>query len=283
MTRKQTTRLLLSAVSTAALALTVSACSDESGSSTAENCTWDGDYETIEEGKLAVGVSDMPPQSNTTGPEGMGGIDAELIRLFAEQECLDIDVVTGASSAMIPGVEQGRTDVALGGWNRTEDRAEIVSLSAPLYIDPLAIVSEDAIDEIAELEGKVIGTVDGFHYVESLREVFGSDLKLYPSPENMAQDLSAGRIDAAIDGAIAATVTYDLNEFTNVIARPDERIPATIEPAQGSLVFNIDNEDLTSAFNEFVAEVKESGEYEEILIESGIDPSVLETGEPRFL
>ncbi|MEV0971287.1 substrate-binding periplasmic protein [Microtetraspora glauca] len=272
---------LLSTITVASVALV--GCSSEGDTTVAADCKPAHTFSTVSKGTLTVGVTDMPPQVTTTGEGGMGGIDADIIRLFAKAECTTITVQTGNSAAVIPGVQQGRSDVALGGWNRTKERSTIVSLSDPLYIDPLAIISAAGTDTIKTLEGKTVGTVDGYNYVPSLKAVFGDKLKLYPTPVNMAQDLDAGRIDAAVDGAIAAAVTYNMDKFKVAVAQGDDRVPATQEAAQGALVFNLGNAELTKAFNEFLAGIRKDGTLAGILKNHNVPAEVLETGDPRLI
>lgn len=270
--------------STLAIAsVTLVGCSSSTGTDVADDCTPLHEFSTVKDGTLTVGVTDMPPQVSTTGDKGMSGIDAELIELFAAAECLPVTIASGNSGTMIPAVEQGRSDVALGGWNRTAARDEIVGLSDPLYIDPLAIISADGIDTIKALEGQVVGTVDGYNYVPSLQAVFGDNLRLYPTPLDLASDLSAGRIVAAIDGAIAASLSYDLSKFEVAIAKKDDRVPPTVEAAQGALVFNKKNTEILDAFNAFLVTVRDDGSFAKILESFDVPVDVLEVGEPRLL
>lgn len=60
-------------------------------------------------------------------------------------------------------------------------------------------------------------------------------------------------------------------------------MPATVNAAQGALVFNIENTEILAAFNEFLVGVRESGEFAAILEAHNVPSDVLEVGEPRLL
>ncbi|MGB3482583.1 MAG: transporter substrate-binding domain-containing protein [Mycobacterium sp.] len=274
---------LRSAVTALAVAGMLSACTSAGGSQapSADCVPAHENLDLISAGTLTIGVSDMPPQSSTTGPDGYSGLDADIINGFAATECLSVTPISGASSAMVPGVEQHRWDTALGGWYRTEKRNEVVTMADPMYLDSLAIIAAEP-ETITSLEGKRVGTVDGYLYVPDLKSVYGDNLTLYPSVLELAQDLKAGRIDAAIDGAVSAPTTYG-DAFVISVPDADPRVSATSVPGQCSLPFAKSNTTLLAAFNDYIAAIKLDGTLAELLTEYGIDPKLADTGAPRLL
>lgn len=241
------------------------------------------DLGTISAGTLTIGVTDAPPLSSTVGEKGYSGLDADILDGFAKTECLTVTPVSGAVSAMIPGIEQARWDTALGGWYRTKARAEILTPSDPTYLDTLVIVSKEGLGSISDLEGKKVGTHDGTVVIEDLKKVLGDDLALYPSPLNVEQDLKAGRIEAALAFGLEASVVYKTDGYKLVQAKPDDRVKTTLEPGQTAIHFNKSANTLRAAFNDYLAKIKKDGTLASDLKKYGFDPSIGETGEPRLM
>lgn len=249
----------------------------------AADCEPEHEFETIEEGTLTVGVYDLPPYASTNGPGGMSGVDADIVREIAERECLSITAVPSNAPSIIPSVQQGRTDLGIGDWNRTKERVEMVSMSAPLYLDQMGIMSEEGISEISELEGKAVGTIDGYLWVEDLQQILGGDLRLYPSSVNLLQDLKAGRIEVGIDAYGALVEEEEETGLQVAVPEPDPRVGVTEEPGQAGFPMSPDNQAMLEAFNEVIADLHEEGRIAEILEANGLDPSAADVGDPRLI
>lgn len=263
----------------------LAACGGDGGASTvAEDCTPAHTFDTVEEGVLTVGVYDLPPYISTTGEGGMSGIDAELVREVAALECLEVKAVSAEAAAQIPGVQNGRLDVAVGDWYRTEARAEVVNISDPLYLDDMGIISADGVDTVSGLEGRTVGTVDGYLWVEDLKTLLGDDLKLYPSATNLQQDLKAGRIDIGIDSYGSAVQTLEGDDSLQIAkAQPDPRVAASEQPAQSGWPLPKDNQALLDAINADIATLHENGTIEKVLTDHGLDASAADVGDPRLI
>jgi polar amino acid transport system substrate-binding protein len=272
------------AISVGATTLLLTACGGDGGTASANaDCTPEHEFETVTEGTLTVGLVDLPPYAMTTGEDGMSGVDADIVKEFAERECLTITAQPGDAAALIPSVQQGRMDMAIADWYRTAAREEVVDLSDPLYLDDMGILSEDGISEISELEGRKVGTVDGYLWVQDLQEVLGDDLVLYPSSVNMTQDLASGRIEVGVDSYGSALQTQEETGLEVQVAKPDPRVAASEEPAQAGIPVSPGNEGMLEALNAVIADLHESGRIAEILESYGLPASAADVGEPRLI
>jgi polar amino acid transport system substrate-binding protein len=272
------------AIVSAGAALLMSACGGGGGAPQATgDCTPRHQFSTVTEGTLTVGVFDLPPYSTTTGPDGIGGVDAEILREIAKAECLTITAQAGNTPSLIPGVQQGRFDLAIGDWYRTEARAKIVNLSDPLYLDDMGIISATGVTTVAEMEGKKVGTVDGYLWVQDLQKVLGDNLALYPSSVDMNQDFKAGRIEIGVDSYGSALQTFKGTETKIEVAKPDDRVAASKEAAQATFPMAKDNADMLNAFNEIIAELHANGTIAKILEAHGLPASAEKTGPPRLI
>jgi len=156
-----------------------------------------------------------------------------------------------------------------------------------MYLDPSAIFSKDGIDTIAGLEGKTVGTVSGYLFVPDLQALLGGNLKLYPNGVALAQDLAAGRIDAAMDGytyGIYSQKTAGAYEGIQIkIPSSDERVGSTVRPPQAGVLYTKGNDSLGQALDAGVARLHAEGKLTEAVTAAGFDASLAETGEPYFV
>lgn len=267
------------AMTVAVAASTLAACGS-GDSDVAADCEPAHNFSTVDEGKLTVSTFEIPPYVETKG-ETLGGSDGDILTEIAKMECLTVEVKTAAVAAIVPSVQSGRADVAAGNFYRTVDRAEVVAMSDPLYLDQMGLVSESGIASIEELEGKTVGAISGYLWVDDLKAFLGDDLKLYSSALNMYQDIREGRIDVATDSYPAAA--HAAKGFEVKIAEPFDQVAASVEPGQSGFPLPPDNEEMIKAFNADIAELHKSGKIAEILKANGLEASAADVGEPRLI
>ena len=265
-----------------AASLLLAGCSSAGESTVADDCEPRSGVETVKDGVLTVALTNTPPYS-LEEDGSISGIDSDMVTEFAAEECLSIEFAPYTYATAIPAVEQARVDVALGGFYRTEARAEVVTLSEPLYLDELSVYSTEGFSSVDELLGKTIGTVEGYLWVDDLKNLPGTETRVYPDSLSLAQDLKAGRIDAALDGYGAATIATQGEDYKIEVLEEDDRVASTNEPSQTAVLFDPANEGLAEAFNELASEMREDGRLVDILAEYGLPASAAEVGDSRLI
>ena len=218
----------------------------------AQDCTPKHELTTIQPGALTVAVTTYAPYSYVDEAGVMKGIDGDIAAEIAKRECLQVKPVAVDPAAAIQYVLSGQADISTGDWYRTAERAKVMNLSAPLYTDQMGIYSKEGFEKVSDLEGKRVGTVQGYLWVADLKALLGSSLKLYPNSVNLQQDLSAGRLDVAIDGYSTGVVAKQkgaLKDIKVMIAAPDPRVKATKEAAQGGFPYSLKGKELGAALD----------------------------------
>lgn len=281
-----TKRASLAVASIMGLAL-LGACSTGGPEPTVEaGCEPDHEFSTVDDGYLTVATYEFAPHTVVDG-EKLSGIEGELLTEVARRECLTLKPMTsGGAAASVPAVETGRADLAAGDWWRTAARAEIVSLSDPLYLDQGALVTAEGFQTIADLEGHRFGSVVGNLWNDQFAEEFGDDFKVYQDGESAFDDLAAGRIDAIIDSVGATTARFEEDPIDGAEIVPlayDPRIPVTKQPGQVNWPTSKDNPELTEALNAQIQAMHEDGTIGELLEKYGIGADAADTGEPYLL
>lgn len=271
-------------VALAVVAGSLAACARDSnsGAAVAEDCKPQFEVDTIEQGVLTVGATDLPPFSAIEAGAPTQ-VDGEIISAFARAACLEVVAQPFTYSNAIPALQSDRVDIVIGCWNRTADRAEIVAISDPLYLDQMGLISKDGVTRIEDLLSRKVGTPDGYLWVDDMTALLGDNLKLYPSDVDVANDLKAGRIDVAADSYGAAVELFKDSGYKVTVAESDDRVAASQQPAQAGFPINRSNTSLLAAINDFLAQAHSDGTIARILEAHGLDASAADTGAPRLI
>ena len=256
------------------------------GMAAAQSCT--PKYQVsnlVTPGKLTVAFYEYPPFGVTTGGQ-LSGVDGDIVTAFAKDACLTLVPLVVDPAATIQYVISGKADVAGADWYRTAERAKVMGLSYPLYLDQMGIYSKDGIDTVAAIVGKQVGTVSGFLWVSDMQKVFGSALHLYPNPVALAQDPEAGRIQVAVDSYGTGIYGQKHGGYAGIqikVAKADPRIRASVEAAQATLLYTKGNASLQAALDADIEAMHKDGSIAKILASYGLDPSGADTGAPRVI
>lgn len=262
---------------------TLGACSSSSTVEADPDCTPAHEFETVEPGMLTVATYDYPPYTLIEGDDAITGLEGDLLTEFAARQCLELNVQSsGGAGAVIPSVETGRADLGAGDWYRTEDRAEVVRMSAPTVLDVAAAVSMTGISSDDLDQGYKVGSVSGSLWDQSLQSWLGDDFTIYQDPESIYSDLNAGRLDVIIVSAAAAITRFEDNpidgaEITTV--EPNDNVPEFERPGQVNFPSSLENEGFGDALDAVIQDMHDDGTISDIVEKYGLDPQVADVGE----
>jgi polar amino acid transport system substrate-binding protein len=272
----------LGVLAAAALALSACGSSDSGGSTVDASCKPENKISTVKDGVLTVALTNTPPYSFEKDKK-LAGIDSAIVTELAKRECLSVDFAPYTYATAIPAVKTGRADVAVGGFYRTAERAEQVTLSEPAYLDEMTVMSEDGASTVDEFSGKKVGTVEGYLWVDALKKLDGVETRVYPDSGALASDLKSGRLDIGIDGYGAASISAKGTDLKLEVLKEDPRVPATSEPSQTGILLNPKNADLATTFNALLEDMRSNGELVKILEANGLPASAAEVGPGRLI
>ncbi len=239
----------------------------------------------VSPGKLTVAIYEYPPFAVTTGGE-TGGVDGDILQSIAKTECLTLTTLVVDPAATIQYVISGKADIAGGDWYRTSERAKVLGLSYPTYLDQMGIYSKAGASTVAAMVGKEVGTVSGFLWVTDMQKLLGSKLHLYPNPVALAQDLENGRIEIGADSYGTGAYAQKHGGYKGIIikvAEPDPRVRASAEAAQANLLYTKSNASLGAALDADLQALHKDGSIAKFLSSFGLDPSGADTGPPRLV
>lgn len=252
----------------------------------AESCTPNPAFTTLKPGVITVAVYNYPPFTKVGGADDISGIDTEVVREIARRNCLTVAPVIVDPSAVIQNVLSNKVDLGIGDWFRTAERAKVLGMTWPLYVDQMAYYSRDGATQVSDLAGKRVGAVSGFLYAGQVQGSLGNPVVLYPNPVAMAQDLGTGRLDVAIDSYGTGVYAQSQGAYKDIrieIAKPDPKVPVTVEPAQIALLYNKNKVELGAALDGEIKKLHAEGKIAEILKNNGLAESGADVGEPRLI
>jgi polar amino acid transport system substrate-binding protein len=244
-------------------------------------------FTTMAPGKVTVAIYEYPPFT-TASSDGatIGGVDSDIVKRFAAENCLAVTPVVVDPAATVQYVLSGKADVAVGDWYRTAERAKVMGLSYPTYLDQMGIYSKTGVSKVSDLIGKKVGTVSGFLWVAELQKLLGANLVLYPNPVGLAQDLAAGRVEIGVDSFGTGAYAQKRGGYPGIqikVAEPDERVQSSIQAAQANVIYSKSNPDFGAALDDTIQKLHKDGGLAEILKSYGLDPSGADVGEPRVV
>ncbi|MEM5456296.1 transporter substrate-binding domain-containing protein [Paraburkholderia phytofirmans] len=257
-----------------------------SSANAADACTPAHKFTTIKPGVLSVASWDFAPYSIPVSKMDVKGVDGDILKLIAAKECLSLSFSNVDAAAVIQSVVSGKADIAMGDWYRTAERAKVLGLSGPMYLDQMGIISKDGLDTVTSLEGKKVGAVQGYLWTPDLQKVFSSSLTIYPNPVAMAQDLAAGRIDVGTDSYAVSVYNQKKGGYKGMkitTVKPDKRVAASIQPGQTAFPFTKSNQALGDALSADIEALHKSGDIARILKEHGLEPTAGDVGTPRMV
>jgi ABC-type amino acid transport substrate-binding protein len=151
------------------------------------------ELELVKPGVLTVAYNgEMPGTGAKDGK--LIGLDGEIMQWVGEQLGLTVEPVLMEWAAEIESVKSRRVDAMHGmmGWN--EPRTKVINITDPIYYGGANITQkkETSWSSVKDLEGKTIATIQGFGWIEQLKAIAGSDLKLYETSDAAMRDMLAG-------------------------------------------------------------------------------------------
>jgi polar amino acid transport system substrate-binding protein len=250
------------------------------------DCTPKHTFTTVEAGYLTVAPGTYPPYSFVDPSGELQGIDGDIVKEIAAMECLKVKAIPVDPAAALQYVISGKAELTTGDWYRTEARNRVTTLSAPLYLDQMAVYSRAGIDTVDGFIDQPVGSTQGNLWIPDVKKLLGEKLKLYPVSVAALQDLEAGRINVVLDGYSVGVLAQKQGQMKDIVIKvikPDPRVGASMEAGQGTFPMYKGNDALHAAVDADIAELHANGTIAKILVKFGLDPSAADTGAPRLI
>ena len=211
---------------------------------------------------IVGGDRDYPPYEFMDSTGHPSGYNVELTRAIAEVMGMNVEFRLGGWSELRTALQAGQVDV-LQGMSWSEERGREVDFSLPHTIVNHAVFSRKdspLINSLDEIKGKKIAVHrSGIMHDFLVRQKFPAELVLTATPADALRLLAAGKTDYAIVAIVPGMYLIRELKLTNLI-------PAIRNVATHRYCYAVEkgNGELLSRFNEGLAILRKTGQYETI-------------------
>ncbi len=244
------------------MCLTLAACG--SSDNTAESTAASGDYEAVAEaldGVLVMATNAaFPPYEYLEGDE-IVGIDAEIAQAIADELGVELQIDDMDFGSIIVAVQSGKADIGVAGMTVTDERLENVNFSESYAtgVQVIIVPEDSAIESVDDLDGAMIGVQEsttGHIYCE---DDYGTDhVTAYTTGASAVEALVAGKVDCVVIDNEPAKAFVEANEGLKILDTEYVVEDYAIAIAK-------ENTDLLDAIDAILADLKDSGELDEII------------------
>ena len=220
---------------------------------------------------LKLGTEGAYPPFNFIDSAGnVTGFDVEVGQALCAKMNVKCDVVAQDWDGIIPGLLAKKYDFIIASMFITEERKKQVNFTDPYYLAAMTVVAPketDIKDFTADgLDGKVVGVQVGTTQAEFAHKVFTkSEIREYPTQDEVNLDLAAGRIDAQVGDMLPMLEWTTKTEDGTCCELKGEPItdPAFVGEGVGIAIRKEDT-DLLAKMNAALKEIRADGTYKAI-------------------
>ncbi|MGL6199785.1 MAG: transporter substrate-binding domain-containing protein [Lachnospiraceae bacterium] len=192
------------------------------------------------------------------------GIDMELLEAIAEDQGFEYELQSLGFNAAVQAVSSGQADGVIAGMSITEEREKQFDFS-DAYFDSgvvMAVKKDSDITGYDGLKGQKVAVktgTEGYTFAESIAAEYDFEMIIFDDSSSMYQDVITGNSVACFEDypVIGYAITQGLE-----LTMPTEKEQGS---SYGFAVKKGENEELLQMFNDGLANLKESGKYQEIL------------------
>jgi lysine-arginine-ornithine-binding protein len=216
-----------------------------------------------EEGTLVMGTNaDFPPFELRNEQNEVDGFDVDIAKAVAEAMGKELVIEDMAFDGLIPALQTDKIDIAIAGMTITPERLEEVDFSTPYYNAGQTVVVREENEEIQsvdDLEGKLIAVQLGTTGDLEAHDRFPAEnIRQFNQVNEAFLELGNERVDAIIiDIPVAERYIEIKGGFKTVGGAFTEEF--------FGIAVKKGNTELLEQINEVLAELEESGKFDELV------------------
>ncbi len=194
------------------------------------------------------------------------GIDVDILKAIADDQGFEYDLNSLGFDAAVAALESNQADGVIAGMSITEERQEKYDFSDPYYDSYVCAAAADGGDiaSLEDLSGMTVACKTGTQsasWAESIADEYGFEISYFDTSDLMYQDVLTGNSGACFeDYPVMAYGVAQGNGLTVIATEEDE-----FATPYGFAVMKGENSELLEMFNAGLANIQDSGEYDEIV------------------
>lgn len=194
------------------------------------------------------------------------GIDVDILAAIAADQGFSYELNSLGFDAAVAALESNQADAVIAGMSITEERQEKYDFSDPYY-DSYVCAAVDANSDIQDLEGLRGQTVacktgtQSASWAESIADEYSLSITYFDQSDMMYQDVLTGNSAACFEDYPVMAYGVSQDNGLRIVGTEEEEFATPY----GFAVMKGENSELIDMFNTGLANIRESGEYDEIV------------------
>lgn len=193
------------------------------------------------------------------------GIDIDLLAAIAEDQGFEYEIRALGFNAALQALEANQVDGVIAGMSKTAEREEAFDMSDAYYESGVqfAVLANSTIESLEDLRGEQVAVKTGTRgaaVAESLQSEYGYTIVTFEDSVNMYEDVMVGNSAAVVEDYPVMTYAIQTSGLNLRLIADQIEINETAFAVGKGL-----NEELLTMFNQGLANLKASGEYDEII------------------
>jgi arginine/lysine/histidine/glutamine transport system substrate-binding and permease protein len=147
------------------------------------------------------------------------GFDIDVIRAIGQAAGFQVKFESIAFDGIIPALQVGTVDAAVGAMTITQERAQAVAFSRPYFKAGLAIATPQGtpgIQQLTDLQGKKVAVQIGTTGAEAVKQLNNVEVRTFNAAVLALQELSNGNVDAVVSDAPVMLYAIKTGNLRNV-------------------------------------------------------------------
>lgn len=194
------------------------------------------------------------------------GIDVDLLAAIAADQGFKYELNSLGFEAAVAALESNQADAVIAGMSITPKREKKYDFTDSYYQSSvcMAVKSGSDIKGLEDLKGKTVAgknATQSLSWAESIKDEYGFEITYFDSSDMMYQDVQTGNSVACFEDTPVMEYGVAQGNGLEIVAKEEDEFasPYAVGVMKGK------NAELVEMFNAGLANIKESGEYDEIL------------------
>ena len=253
-------RTFLGIAGGAASILGLAACGGNNAASDDANAASDGKT------YLVATDTTFAPFEFTNDAGEFVGIDVDILAAVAADQGFSYELNSLGFDAAVAALESNQADAVIAGMSITPTRQEDYDFTDSYYQSSVCCAVKEGSDVkgLEDLAGQKVAGKTGtqsLDWAESIKDQYGFEITYFDTSDMMYQDVQTGNSMACFEDTPVMEYGVAQGNGLQIIAKEEDEFASPY----GLAVMKGKNSELIEMFNAGLANIKESGEYDEIL------------------
>ena len=194
------------------------------------------------------------------------GIDVDILAAVAADQGFTYELNSLGFDAAVAALESNQADAVIAGMSITPTRQESYDFTDSYYQSSVCCAVKEGSDvkSLEDLAGQKVAGKTGtqsLDWAESIKDQYGFEITYFDTSDMMYQDVQTGNSMACFEDTPVMEYGVAQGNGLQIIAKEEDEFASPY----GLAVMKGKNGELIEMFNAGLANIKESGEYDEIL------------------